>query len=119
MTFKLYDGKSSVLKKNTRYIQGGYTQILPRALGWWEKFQTLTTDEVTDIRFVITTEFALRPDKVGYMVYSRNDLGWLVLQYNNIVDINTEFVAGKEIILPSPVRVFSEILTNPIRYQEE
>jgi len=116
MTFKLYDDKSSVLKKNTRYLQGGTVDILPNALGWWEKRIDINSD-ITDIEFTITPTFNLRPDKVTYLFYQRNDLMWLVLQYNNIVDINSEFITGKILLIPSPSRAFSEILINPVRYQ--
>jgi len=118
MTYKLYTGKSSVLKKNTRYVQGGTTEVLPKALGWWEKKQTILKS-ISDIEFKITSKYHKRPDSVSFLVYDRNDLSWLILQYNNIVDINTEFITGKIIMLPSPLRTFSEILTEPIRYQSQ
>lgn len=117
MTFKLYDDKSSVLKKNTRYVQGGTTEIFPNRLGLWEKRTDIERDAITDGEFTITARYARRPDRIAYAYYQRNDLQWLILQYNNIVDINTEFVTGRLIYLPSPLRVFSEILTNPIKYQ--
>jgi hypothetical protein len=39
---------------------------------------------------------------------------WLVLQYNSIVDINTEFVAGESIILPTFERAQTQILTKSV-----
>lgn len=117
MTFKLYEDKSSVLKKNSRYVQGGDTEVLSNSLGWWEKRTDILTDQSDDITFYITSEFQYRPDKVAYTIYGRHDVEWLILQYNGILDVNTEFVSGKTIKLPSPTRLFTEILSKNIKYQ--
>ena len=117
MTYKLYQDKSSILKKNSRYLQGGFTEILPNMLGYWDKREDIITEKIDNIKFITTKEFEGRPDKLAYYVYGRHDLTWLILQYNNIVDLTEEFIAGKEIKLPSMARVFTEILTNPIRFQ--
>lgn len=109
MAFKLYEDKSSVRKKNSRYVQGGVSEFDDRFVRWWER-RTLPRDDVTDSTFTLTATYELRPDLVAFDYYGRSDLAWLVLQYNKIVDINTEFVVGKEIILPSRERVFYEIL---------
>lgn len=114
--FLLYNDKSSVLKKNTRYVQGGVTDVLPNALGWWEE-ASIPTDQVDDILFTITAAYDKRPDKIAYQLYGRTDVTWLVLQYNQIVDVNTQFISGMQIWLPSPSRVFSDILTNSVNYQ--
>lgn len=114
--FKLHTDKSSVLKKNTRYVQGGVTDILPNALGWWEE-ANIPTGQVDDIPFTITNAYDKRPDKIANFLYGRTDITWLILQYNQIVDVNTQFIAGVEIMLPSPPRVFSDILTASINYQ--
>ena len=114
--FKLYQNKSSVLKKNTRYVQGGVTDVFPNSLGWWEE-AIIPTNQVDDVQFTLTSAYELRPDKLAYIAYGRTDITWLVLQYNQIVDINTEFLAGVTINLPSPSRVFSDILTSSVNYQ--
>lgn len=111
MTFSLYQDKSSILKKNSRYVQGGSTEILPNALGWWEKREDIPKNQIDDIPFKITQKYALRPDNISYAVYGRSDLGWLILEYNNIVDINEELIVGVIIAIPSPLRAFSDILT--------
>lgn len=119
MTFKLYDDKSSVLKKNTRYVQGGETDVFPKFLGWWEKREDIAIDQIDDIEFYITPQYDKRPDKVSFLFYGRPDISWLILQYNNIVDINEQFKTGLTIRAPSPMRVFANILTRPIRYQQQ
>ena len=114
--FLLYNDKSSVLKKNTRYVQGGVTDIFPNSLGWWEEAD-IPTHQVDDILFTITAAYDKRPDKVAFQFYGRTDITWLVLQYNQIVDVNTQFISGMDIWVPSSSRVFSDILTNSVNYQ--
>lgn len=118
MAFKLYDDKSSVLKKNTRYVQGGISDVTSTAVKWWEKREDILTDQVDDIpSFALPSIYHQRPDLLSYALYGRPDLKWLILQYNNIVDINEEFVTGAMITAPSVTRAFTDILTNPIVYQ--
>lgn len=95
--------------KTGRYTQGGLTDRFNRRLGWWERFPM---DRATsDIQFVITKQYEFRPDLVAYAIYEKATLAWLVLQYNNIVDINTEFVTGKILTLPTPQRAQTNILS--------
>jgi len=96
--------------KTGRYTQGGLVDRYRRRLGWWERYpMDLATD---DFSFTITKQFEKRPDLVAYTVYEKATLAWLVLQYNNIVDINTEFVAGKVLRLPSAARAQTNLLSN-------
>jgi len=81
-------------------VAGGTTDNLGNFLGWWEKLP-FEKNSATDIQFTITLFYAYRPDKIAYEIYGREDYQWLVLQYNNIVDINEELSAGKIIVLPS------------------
>ena len=110
MAFKLYTDKSSVRKKNSRYVQGGIPEIEGNFIKWWERIE-LAKDDVTDLTYTISEVYAKKPDLIAYDMYRRNDLGWLVLQYNNIVDINEELDTGKVILLPSSDRVFFELLS--------
>jgi len=101
---------NSSQSKTGRYTQGGLIDRYRNRLGWWERFQM--DRQPDDIRFTITPEYDGRPDLVAYRVYKRSTLAWLVLQYNNIVDINTEFVSGKTLVLPTPHRAQVNILSN-------
>lgn len=112
-----YRNKSSVLKTHTRYVQGGETEIKKKKLGWWER-KIIDKNDVTDVTITITNDAAGRPDLIAYSVYKDAKLAWLILQYNNIVDVVEELAAGKEITLPNPQRVYFEILTSSPRYQE-
>lgn len=98
--------------KFSRYTQGGRTNIHPTRLGWWERLP-LELD-ATDIDYTITIQTAGRPDKIAHMFYGRANLMWLVLQYNNIVDVVEELHIGRTIRLPDPTRATFDLLKHPI-----
>ena len=112
MAFTLYPNKSSVRKRYSRYVQGGLSEVGERFIRWWER-RELPVGAVSDIEYTIPELYAAQPDLIGYDYYGRNDLGWLVLQYNSIVDVNVELAVGKVIKLPARDRVFYEILSQP------
>lgn len=88
---------------NSRYSKGGTTDEFKTRLGWWER--KLYTSSSDDIMLVLTSRYHQRPDILSYDVYGKATYMWLVLQYNSILDVTTEFVAGKEIHLPTPKRI--------------
>lgn len=103
---------SSALKEQSRYTQGGTTFTYPRRLGWWERRIIAPRDD--DLFVTVTNRQSRRPDLIAYDYYKNSDLTWLVLQYNNIVDVNVELLEGAEIRLPAPQRVLLSILTNTV-----
>lgn len=103
---------NSADQSKSRYTQGGVVDRFKSRLGWWERFALPRSSD--DITFPITRRFERRPDLVAAAVYGQVSLMWLVLQYNQIVDINTEFVAGKTLILPTASRVQLNLLTQPV-----
>lgn len=109
--FKLYDKKNSLDTKNGRYKCGGDTVVLPKKLGWWERDISFMTRQIDDVYYQITIREVGRPDLIGYDVYKRNDLDWLVLQYNNIVDPLEELYIGRILVLPSKNRAMFDITT--------
>lgn len=96
----------SNLNTQSRYVQGGTVEVFPDRLGWWERKVFIVTAD--DLFFTIDAVYNQRPDKLAYDLYGKATYIWLVLQYNNILDITTEFVQGKEIFLPTPQRVLFE-----------
>lgn len=113
--FRLFEDKTSLAKRFSRMLNGGDTSRKGNKLGWWERRQ-IERDTFSDILFELQARHVNRPDLVAFEVYGNAQLTWLVLQYNNIVDIELEFLAGKVITLPSPNRTFSNIVTeNPER----
>lgn len=107
--FKLYDKTNSLQYKRGRYKSGGDTTAFPKKLGWWERDLSFMQREIDDISYEITIREVGRPDLIGYDVYKRQDLDWLVLQYNNIVDPLEELYIGKIIVLPSVRRAMFDI----------
>jgi len=98
-----------VNSRNSRYVQGGLSDRHPTRVGWWERkiLEYQDTDYVIEIRPNEST----RPDLVAYRIYNKPELAWLVLQYNNIVDVQTEFVTGVELRLPNQRRLALDILS--------
>lgn len=99
---------------NGRYSQGGQTTVVGNKIGWWER-QIFPKSEL-DVKFTLTKKYHRRPDILAYDMYGKAALQWLVLQYNSISDVTTEFVEGAEIMLPTKGRVFSEMLTKKQKY---
>lgn len=99
----------SINNQQGRFTQGGKSTQFENRLGWWERRIIPQADD--DIFLTISARYDRRPDLVSFDFYGKALYQWMVLQYNNIVDVNTEFVVGKEIRLPSKSRAFREILT--------
>jgi len=112
--FKLFRDKTSLAKRNSRMLNGGDTEIKGNKLGWWER-RPLQKNTATDIRITIPEVFSKRPDLLAFRVYRKSNLFWLVLQYNNIVDIEEEFITGKEILLPDVDRTLSSLVNRNIQ----
>lgn len=112
--FKLFQNKSSLAKRYSRMLNGGTTELKGNKLGWWERGdfeKNISTDRLV----VIPDVYDNRPDLLAYAVYGNPALFWLILQYNNIIDLEEEFVTGAEILLPSRTRVLSSMVNNNIR----
>lgn len=92
-------------------VQGGTTDVVGNFLGWWEK-REFPHDDINDLKFTITSDYAYRPDKIAYKLYGRDDFAWIVLQYNNIVDINEEMGVGAILRVPSYDRALFDITGN-------
>lgn len=114
MRFKLYENKSSVKKKNSRYLQGGDTEIFKERLGWWEQRLDIPKDQIDDISFVITKKYEHKPWLVAKVFLGNENLEWVILQYNEIVDTIEEFVVGRTIQIPSKNRVLFSITEKPV-----
>lgn len=95
----------------SRYTQGGIVDRFPNRLGWWER--RIIEQDDTDINITVLPQEAGRPDLIAARAYGKATLMWLVLQYNNIVDIQTEIVPGKELRLPTEQRVNIDVLNRP------
>lgn len=96
---------------SSRYTQGGTADIFPTRVGWFER-RELEKDD-TDIFIEIRPGEDRRPDLIAFNVYKRANLAWVVLQFNNIVDVETELTTGTTIRLPSLRRLTLDILSRP------
>lgn len=101
--------KNSVLNKDSRYVNGGDTIVYPNRLGFWDRTVLPLSDD--DIIFTITSEYNLRPDRLAKAIYGKATYMWVILQYNNIVDINEEFISGAQLRLPTFQRLSLAVLT--------
>jgi hypothetical protein len=101
---------NSLQNRTGRYRQGGDTTAVPNRLGWWERHSFPKSTD--DIPFKITAKYISRPDLIAFDVYGRSKLMWVILQYNNIIDINQELTEGRILALPSVRRLQTEILTS-------
>lgn len=102
--YKPYQNKSSLRKSKSRYIYGGVSENVGDKIGWWER-AILPKSSIDDITIKIDNVYNKRPDLISYDYYGTTEYEWLVLQYNNIVDINEELVYGKSILLPVASRI--------------
>jgi hypothetical protein len=113
--FKEYENKSSVKKRYSRYSQGGNTEIFSNKLGWWERFK-LTYSNNGDIEIKhLPKIYDRRPDLLAYDIYQKSEFDWIILQYNNIVDVQEEFVTGVRLVLPSKLKANIDIMNNSSR----
>lgn len=112
--FKVYENKSSLKKSRSRMLNGGETEIKGTKLGWWER-KKLPKEKSTDIEITIDEEYSGRPDLISFDYYGVTTLMWLILQYNNIVDLEEEFTTGKTIVIPSPERAITLFSRTSVR----
>lgn len=96
--------KRSVDDKRSRYTQGGLTDTYPTRLGWWSRYPMIR-DSITDYEYTIPNKYHLNPHAMAYDFYGSADYFFIILQYNNILDVNEEFIAGKMLILPTRSRI--------------
>jgi len=100
----------NVVLSNTRYTRGGVSDVYNTRVAWWER--TIMVPDPTDLFFDVTVETEGRADLISYKIYDDPKYAWLVLQFNNIVDINEELIAGAVIKLPTPSRLNTVLLSN-------
>ena len=99
---------NSTYTQNSRYTNGGTTEVDGNFVEWWER--TMFTTNSTDLEYVLEKRFEGRPDKLASVFYNDSSLLWIILQYNNILDINEEFIAGTVLLIPTKDRVNKDFL---------
>ena len=96
-------------RQNSRYIQGGTTDLFANRIGFWQRRKFPKHE--SDTTLVIDARYDRKPWLVAHDKYNDVELMWFILQYNTILDINTEFVAGKVLKLPTQTRLFMDLLS--------
>ena len=103
---------NSIYEKNSRYVHGGTTEVSSTFLEYWNRRKIPVSD--TDTTYTIEELYEGRPDLLAAVMYGDSRLWWVILQYNAILDPITEFVQGRELVLPTKDRMFDEILIGKI-----
>lgn len=102
--------RDSTQNAKSRYTQGGETTKYRRRLGWWERDLENFQHADDDVFVTLSNKYDRRPDVFAADYFGSSVLMWLVLQYNHIVDINEEFIAGKRIRIPNTSRALFSML---------
>jgi hypothetical protein len=99
---------NSVFTKHSRYTHGGTTEVDGKFLEWWDR-RTFGLDD-SDVFITLDRAYEGRPDKLASVFYNDSSVWWLILQYNNILDITDEFVAGTQLRMPTKDRLERDLL---------
>lgn len=101
---------NSVNDKISRYVNGGTTEVGTK-LEWWER-KKLRVSNDGDNSYVLEKIYEHRPDKLSAVFYNESRYWWVLMQYNGILDIETEFVEGVLLTMPSLSKLESIIRNN-------
>ena len=66
----------------------------------WTRFITQGLERASYKISSIPVSMEFRPDLIADAAYGNKNLWWLICTANNILDPNTELVAGKQIFIP-------------------
>lgn len=83
----------------SRYTSGGTIYKINERDSFWER--TSIPETPYDSEIVLDTRYDNAPDLLAYDLYGDSSLEWVILQFNCIQDVATEFVAGKTIRIPN------------------
>lgn len=99
----------SVDRMYSRYSYGGSSGVFEDRTGFWQR--QIYPKHDSDIKIEIDSRYHKRPWLVAHDKYRNSELMWFILQYNNILDVEEEFVMGKTIVIPTLTRLYMEILS--------
>lgn len=87
----------------TRYTFGGKTDTNSIGTGIWTRQQFERRSD--DVFIELTEHTCTHLNIITYQLYGDDSLGWLVLQYNNVIDPVAELVPGLVLAMPHPSRI--------------
>lgn len=90
------------MNNNSRFIKGGTVEDTSKP-GFWVR--NVFPKAADDLTITITDKYKNKPYLIAYDLYGTVELGWFVLQYNDILDSTAELVPGAVIQLPTPKRL--------------
>lgn len=90
---------SSIENKNSRFNQGGLTELGPIGLEWWSRFNF--PKDSTDEIYIVEKRFEHRLDLISYAFYNEPRYWWFIAQYNNILDPWSEIITGRKLLIPT------------------
>ncbi|WP_407308203.1 hypothetical protein [Acinetobacter sp.] len=95
--------KNSVLRRKSRYVSGGITEVSTGRLEWWER--SVFQSGPGDLLYTVEKRFEGRLDLVAAMFLGEPRLWWVIAQYNSILDPYSEIVEGATITIPTVEKV--------------
>ena len=102
---------SSANIKNSRYVQGGITEVGSIGLEVWNRFNF--PKDISDRIYVIELNRQYRADLIAYDFYADDDLWWFICQYNNILDPYAEIEVGRVLYIPTLERLQLLLIQKP------
>lgn len=100
--------KDSTYADKSRYAHGGTTERTSTRLEHWER--TPMRRDPTDSTYVLEDIYEGRPELLASVFYEDSRLWWVICQLNSILDVQSEFVAGTILSIPSKDRVEKELV---------
>jgi hypothetical protein len=94
---------NSVMKKNSRYVSGGETEVNKIGLEWWER--SVIERAADDIIFVVDATTTGRIDRIAHVFLGDTRLWWVIAQMNNLLDVYADITEGTVLYIPSKERV--------------
>jgi hypothetical protein len=96
---------STYNRKNGRYVLGGTTEVSAGFLEWWERHEI--EKDPSDIIYFLEAKYVGRHDLLATAWFGDPGLHWVIPQFNDIIDPDTEMVAGKLLLIPATEKLES------------
>jgi len=107
--YKQYQFKTSLSRSKSRMVQGGTSTVIGDKISWIERRDISAIGDSNDISVVLDITTVYRLDRLAFKYYRNSELEWVILQYNDIVDVS-DLSIGDVIRIPSNAYVNTMIL---------
>lgn len=99
------DALNSVMRRTSRYVSGGETEVSDWALEWWERAVFNTTENDDEQYYVVEQNLAGELRLISELFYNTEANWWIIAQMNNILDPYGEVTPGVVLRIPSTATV--------------